>query len=94
MNDERGFEVANFNGSIFGGDLLEDGFYLTRVKHLETASNISAKQMTNLQNYLRNYSEQNESCTITVNDQIPVLLSAEEVKELEQELNQIAKQKQ
>ncbi|MBM7571013.1 hypothetical protein [Aquibacillus albus] len=81
--------MNQFNGSIFGGDFLENTFYLTRVKHLDTASNISSEQMKHLYQYLMKYSEQDESCTITVNDQMPILLNADEVHFLQNDLSEL-----
>ncbi|MDL4839338.1 hypothetical protein [Aquibacillus rhizosphaerae] len=80
-----------FEGNIFSGesDLLQHEFYLTKVKHLNTQSNISKQQLEKLHSYLSHYSEKNESCTLTINDQIPLLLNSNEVHQLIVDLQKI-----
>ena len=73
--------MRNFSGNIFSGEVDEfkDSFYLTQVKNLQTASNLSESKLMQLSHYL---SCQKDSCMITVNDQIPILLQEKEVAEL------------
>ncbi|MGJ9459190.1 hypothetical protein [Oceanobacillus sp. CF4.6] len=73
--------MRNFSGKIFSGELdqLQDSFYLTQVKNLQTASNLSESKLMQLNQYLSN---QGESCMITINDQMPILLQEKEVEEL------------
>ncbi|WP_249872269.1 hypothetical protein [Oceanobacillus saliphilus] len=80
--------MQNFSGMIFSGELdqLQDSFYLTQVKNLHTASILLEKKLTELNHYLSN---QEESCMITINDQIPILLQEQEVTELLADLTKI-----
>ncbi|WP_087973931.1 hypothetical protein [Oceanobacillus rekensis] len=73
--------MRNFSGNIFSGEVDEfkDSFYLTQVKNLQTASNLSESKLMQLNHYLTN---QKDSCMITVNDQIPILLQEQEIAEL------------
>ncbi|WP_077624889.1 hypothetical protein [Sediminibacillus massiliensis] len=85
--------MDSYNGALFSGEFSEDEetFYLKRVKNIQTQSIISQKQLQNLYHYLMNQNANNGSCTITVNDQIPVLLAPEEAQQLQQELAAILK---
>ncbi|MRH42096.1 hypothetical protein GH741_05330 [Aquibacillus halophilus] len=89
---ESGVQLLEYTGHIFSGNFSKDdhSFYLKRVKHLDTQSTLSTKQIAQLRVYLTQKDELNESCTITVNDQIPLLLNKEEVHELLQELETIS----
>ncbi|WP_067727767.1 hypothetical protein [Oceanobacillus damuensis] len=80
--------MQNFSGMIFSGDLdrMQESFYLTQVKNLETASILSEKKLTELNHYL---SSQDDTCMITINDQIPILLKEQEVSELVTDLTKI-----
>ncbi|WP_226035988.1 hypothetical protein [Aquibacillus saliphilus] len=84
--------MAGFEGSIFSGNYSNDdhSFYLKKVKQLDTESTLSIKQIGVLKDYLSRQSELGDSCTITVNDQIPLLLKEEEVDVLLKELNTIS----
>ncbi|WP_158235128.1 hypothetical protein, partial [Pseudomonas sp. 2995-3] len=75
---------------VFSGELAteEDTFYLTQVKNLNTQSTLTEKQLEQLYSYLLTQSEQG-SCTITVNDQIPILLNSGEVQALLEEIDTI-----
>ncbi|MBP1971051.1 hypothetical protein J2Z83_003188 [Virgibacillus natechei] len=83
--------MDNFAGIIFSGEFDQDQhmFYLTQVRNLETASILSEGQLKLLIDYL---TQQNESCTVLVNDQLPVLLKQEEVMQLRKELTIIINQ--
>lgn len=85
------FKVNNFSGIIFSGEFDQDQhmFYLTQVRNLDTASILSEGQLKLLIDYL---TQQNESCTVLVNDQLPVLLKQEEVMQLRKELTIIINQ--
>jgi hypothetical protein len=78
--------VEQFNGAVFQGEMDQDGFYLTQVKQISTASSLSTDQLMKMAAYL---DAQEDSCTITVNDQIPLLLSKEDISLLLQDLEAI-----
>jgi len=73
--------VSDFSGNIFSGtfEQMDEVFYLKKVKHLPTRSVLSEHQLNQLNNYLK---KQSESCMITVNDQMPILLQKEEISQL------------
>jgi len=73
--------MGNFSGTIFSGtfDQVEEIFYLTQVKNLQTQSRLSEHQLNQLYYYL---DKQENSCMVTVNDQIPILLQKEEINQL------------
>ncbi|SDK06211.1 hypothetical protein [Sediminibacillus albus] len=83
--------MNSFDGVLFSGEFSEDEelFYLRRVKNLQTQSILSNRQLHQLQDYLAKQHSQQEGCTITVNDQIPVLLAQEEAEQLLTELASI-----
>ncbi|MUK88136.1 hypothetical protein GMD78_06980 [Ornithinibacillus sp. L9] len=85
--------MNNFSGTVFSGEFDQQNryFYLNRVKNLTTASTLSEHQIHQLVNYLE---KQSDSCTITVNDQIPILLGQEEVELLLNELEIIKQELQ
>ena len=86
--------MENYQGHIFKGEFHNDenSFYLTGVKHMETQSTLSEKNVKQLYNYLKNHCQANESCTITINDQIPLLLSQTEANQLLEDLSKISQQ--
>ncbi|WP_053218709.1 hypothetical protein [Virgibacillus senegalensis] len=83
--------MNNFDGVLFSGEFSDDDelFYLRRVKNLQTQSVLSNRQLEQLHHYLSRQNSRKESCTITVNDQIPILLNQEEAKQLLSELDEI-----
>ncbi|MFC3041043.1 hypothetical protein ACFOGI_12420 [Virgibacillus xinjiangensis] len=80
--------MNRFNGAVFRGelDIAEETFYLTQVKSLSTQSTLSEKQLVQLSRYLE---KQSDTCTITVNDQLPILLKEDEIEMLQQEISRI-----
>lgn len=80
--------VDQFQGTIFHGDLDDGGFYLTQVKNITTASSLSIDQLVKMAAYLEN---QKETCMITVNDQLPLLLTNQEIKDLQVDIQDILK---
>ncbi|SDM17136.1 hypothetical protein [Sediminibacillus halophilus] len=80
-----------FDGALFSGEFSDDDelFYLRRVKNLQTQSILSNRQLEQLHHYLSRQNSRQESCTITVNDQIPVLLNQQEAEQLLTELDEI-----
>lgn len=71
--------VEQYNGAIFQGEIGQNSFYLTQVKTISTASSLSLDQLGKMVTYL---GEQKDSCYITVNDQIPILLRGEDMEHL------------
>ncbi|WP_010094636.1 hypothetical protein [Ornithinibacillus scapharcae] len=80
--------MDQFQGTIFQGDLDDRSFYLTQVKNITTASSLSIDQLVKMAAYLE---KQEETCTITVNDQIPLLLTNQDIKDLQFDLMGILK---
>lgn len=78
--------MEQFNGAVFQGEMDQESFYLTQVKQISTASSLSLEQLMKMVAYL---GAQEDSCTITVNDQIPLLLSKEDITLLLQDLEAI-----
>ncbi|MCT2535970.1 hypothetical protein NC661_08610 [Aquibacillus koreensis] len=78
-----------FEGAVFSGEMDHDAFLLTQVKSISTQSILSKHQLNNLFTYLSHNAERNESCTITVNDQLPLLLSNEDVHALLKDITTI-----
>ncbi|RLL41737.1 hypothetical protein D8M04_16850 [Oceanobacillus piezotolerans] len=85
--------MSHFTGEIVSGefDHTNECFYLTQVKNLYTQSNISEKQLTNLYQYLM---KQDDNCTLTINDQLPILLQVEEINDLLKDLKAIMNAKE
>ncbi|QTN00259.1 hypothetical protein ERJ70_13695 [Sediminibacillus dalangtanensis] len=83
--------MNHFDGVLFSGEFSDDDelFYLRRVKNLQTQSILSNRQLEQLHHYLSRQNNRQESCTITVNDQIPILLNQQEAKQLLSELDEI-----
>jgi hypothetical protein len=69
------------NGRIISGefDELMNEFSLHTVKHLTIESTINQSQLNNLYNYLKRNREDLDGQIITLNDQMPLRLSQEEV---------------
>ncbi|MEN2766787.1 hypothetical protein [Ornithinibacillus xuwenensis] len=78
--------MEQFSGAIFNGEIEPGSFYLTQVKNIPTASSLSIDHINKLTEYLN---AQKESCTITVNDQIPMLLNEQDMNHLLQDLKAI-----
>ncbi|WP_345243546.1 hypothetical protein [Pontibacillus salipaludis] len=72
--------MSVFNGNIFEGEFAHDldSFYVKSVKNVETGSNLTEGQVEELLNYLEDH--QGQSTAITINDQMPMMLDAEEVQ--------------
>lgn len=72
--------MSVFNGNIFEGEFAHDldSFYVKSVKSVETGSNLTEGQVEELLNYLEDH--QGQSTAITINDQVPMMLEAEEVQ--------------
>ncbi|MEN2467124.1 hypothetical protein [Ornithinibacillus sp. JPR2-1] len=81
--------MEKFNGTVFHGELEQNSFYLTQVKNISTASTLSLEQLVKMASYL---DRQNDSCYITVNDQVPILLNDVDMKNLQRDLEVILQQ--
>jgi hypothetical protein len=84
---------ANHDTPIFSGeiDVNSQDYTLKEVKNIATQSVISKQQLESLYDYLSRQ-KGDESVTITINDQIPLMLNNLEVGQLLHELEQIIKQ--
>ncbi|WP_085993787.1 hypothetical protein [Oceanobacillus senegalensis] len=82
--------MNQYTGAIFSGELdkKNETFYLTEVKSLTTGSTLSLNQLEQMYSYL---GKQQDSCMLTVNDQIPVLIQENEKNELINDLHHILK---
>lgn len=80
--------MVEFTGRIVAGevDAINQSFYLTQVKNLETKSQISRDQLNQIYQYLK---QQDDSCMLTINDQIPVLLQEKDINAFMYDLTQI-----
>lgn len=80
--------MVEFTGKIVAGevDLTDQSFYLRQVKSLETKSQMSEQQLNQIYQYL---SQQNDTCMLTINDQIPVLLQEDDISAFMNDLTQI-----
>ncbi len=87
----EGVFQLQLNGSIISGkfDPVNESFQLESVKHLKTSSTIGKGQIEKLYQYL---SKQTESQVITLEDQLLLPLSKDELNDLKTDLNQILKQ--
>ncbi|SHG72629.1 hypothetical protein [Ornithinibacillus halophilus] len=79
----------HYSGEIFSGEFDANSFYLTQVKNLTTSSTLSRNQLHRLFHYLE---EHNDTFTMTVNDQLPVLLQHEDISTLLKELEEIMRE--
>lgn len=83
--------MQKFTGNVIAGEFSDSSsdFYVTNVKHLVTQSKLSKTQLEQLSAYLEKHKVTNESCTVTVNDQLPILLQADEVSTLQNEIKTV-----
>ncbi|MED4731030.1 hypothetical protein P9597_23435 [Aneurinibacillus migulanus] len=79
------------NGAIFSGELNYDAkeFTVTKIKNIPAQSVIKHRQLQAIRNYLTKTKGSQHSYTITINDQIPLLLNTTEVEQLVNELEAI-----
>jgi hypothetical protein len=84
---------ANHDTPIFSGeiDVNSQDYTLKEIKNIATQSVISKQQLESLYDYLSRQ-KGDEFVTITINDQIPLMLNNLEVGQLLHELEQIIKQ--
>ncbi|MFB4166206.1 hypothetical protein ACE1TI_21060 [Alteribacillus sp. JSM 102045] len=78
-------------GHIISGEFDQsiNEFSLQKVKNLFIESTISENQMTSIYNYLKKHEHINDGQVITLYDQLPILLSQEEIKLLLSDLEQV-----
>ncbi|KGX90963.1 hypothetical protein N781_06170 [Pontibacillus halophilus JSM 076056 = DSM 19796] len=83
--------MKGYEGELVSGSFMEDeaSFYLTSLRHLETASTLGRDQLLQLYRYLHHQQEQGESCLVTINDQMPLLFQEDEVAMLMNDLREI-----
>jgi hypothetical protein len=81
------------DSQIFSGDIdiQSQDYILKGVKNITTQSVISKQQLQSLHDYLSK-KRGSGSVTITINDQVPLMLNNEEIGQLLNQLNQIIKQ--
>ncbi|HLT55933.1 MAG TPA: hypothetical protein VK057_07510 [Bacillota bacterium] len=84
---ERG-KLMYFSGSIFSGEIDPqlESMYVTQVKSMTTGTNLSAEQVQTLYDYVLQHKD---TCMVTINDQIPILLKEQEVDRLAADLENI-----
>jgi hypothetical protein len=78
-------------GIILSGNIDSEAheFVVTKVKNVSTQSVISLDQLQSIYRYLLHKGERGEPTMVTINDQIPVMLNAEENQQLLHELERI-----
>lgn len=78
-------------GNIISGEFDEhtDEFSLKKVKHLTTESTINENQLQNIFDYLIKHRHEMEGHIITLNDQLPIRLSQEEIELLIRDLEHV-----
>ncbi|GER68579.1 hypothetical protein BpJC7_22670 [Weizmannia acidilactici] len=81
----------HIEGNIISGEFDENlnEFSLQNVKHFYIASTIRENQFRALYDYLKKHQHNNEGQIITLYDQMPVSLSAEEINLLIQDLEKV-----
>jgi len=85
--------MQSFDGTMMSGHMNEDDeFVLTNIKHLNTTSVFDQEQLESLAQYLHNQQEKGETCTMILNDQLPVPLQPKEVSALVYEMEKVIAQ--
>ncbi|MDQ0337245.1 hypothetical protein J2S00_000015 [Caldalkalibacillus uzonensis] len=76
---------------IFEGEIdpVSNNYVLKKVKNLETQSVISPEQIQTIYKHLSKVLNSSEDYVITVNDQMPIRLSHDDIKQLLIELEEI-----
>ncbi|MFS0863838.1 hypothetical protein [Fredinandcohnia sp. 179-A 10B2 NHS] len=81
------FNNFNDNNKLIMGEIEDNQYILTQFKHIKTQSVISKKRIEAICTYLRDELENGgQEHFITINDQIPVRVSSEEMNQLLEEL--------
>ncbi|WP_456279436.1 hypothetical protein [Bacillus sp. AK128] len=74
----------HIEGNIISGefDAGTNEFYIQQVKGFETGSVLNKNQFTKLYHYLRQHEDQHDGQIITLYDQMPVILTQLQIKQL------------
>lgn len=82
--------MYEFDGNMMSGHVNEDDeFVLTNIKHLNTTSIFDLDQLEEISQYLQNQKQKGETCTMILNDQLPVPLQPNEVSNLVDEMEKV-----
>lgn len=83
--------MEKYDGQVLSGewDDVTSEFILKRVKQIDVQSVLTEKQFTRLRSYLETH-QLNESIMITLHDQIPIMIAAEQRNELDSDIAGIA----
>ncbi|WP_316571752.1 hypothetical protein [Neobacillus sp. YIM B06451] len=78
-------------GSIISGDfdLSMNEFSLQKVKNLNTQSVLKENQLTSIYRYLKKHENEAEGQIITLNDQMPIRLTPDELQQLVADLEKV-----
>ncbi|WP_409274581.1 hypothetical protein V1499_05945 [Neobacillus sp. SCS-31] len=78
-------------GSIISGefDPSMNEFSLQKVKNLSTQSVLKENQLTSIYRYLKKHENGGEGQIITLNDQMPIRLNPDELKQLVADLEKV-----
>ncbi|WP_246943392.1 hypothetical protein [Bacillus pinisoli] len=81
----------HIQGSIISGEFDEKSneFYIQQVKGFETGSVLTKNQFSKLYHYLKAHENQRDGQIITLYDQMPVLLSQLQIKQLLHDLKKL-----
>lgn len=85
--------MHSFDGNMISGRINEDQeFVMTTIKHVNTTSVFDKEQLEALTEYLQSQQEKGETCTMILNEQLPIPLNTEEVTLIIQEMNEVTSQ--
>ncbi|WP_059173108.1 hypothetical protein [Bacillus sp. FJAT-27445] len=78
-------------GSIISGefDPSMNEFSLQKVKNLNTQSVLNENQLTSIYRYLKSHEHEAEGQIITLNDQMPIWLTQDELRQLITDLEEV-----
>jgi hypothetical protein len=81
----------HIQGNIISGDFDETSneFYIQQLKGFETGSVLTKDQFTKLYHYLKQHEDQPDGQIITLYDQMPVLLTQLQIKQLIKDFEQL-----
>jgi hypothetical protein len=83
--------METYIGNLLEGEYqkFNNQFFIKQIKNIPTESTLTSKQIETLTRYLGHQISQNESCIITVNDQLPIQLSKQDASSLHHDLTDI-----
>ncbi|SET33428.1 hypothetical protein SAMN05421676_10474 [Salinibacillus kushneri] len=83
--------MESYQGQLIKGEFskLENEFIIQEIKHMETQSILQSYQIQTLYQYLLKQVQEEESCVITVNDQMPMHLNEKDTEMLLQDLDKL-----